>query len=385
MRFRLRFTRFVFLALALTAACSDQDMTGPDPGDGALEGQQARPRRITYYIAAEQVAWDFAPSGFNEITGEPFGEEENVFVESGPDRIGSVYYKALYREYTDASFTTAKSVPLEWEHLGTLGPVIRAAVDDTIVVVFKNNLPYPSVTVHPHGVFYDKLSEGAPYEDGTDQKADDFVSPGETHTYVWPVPDRAGPGPADPSSVFWMYHSHVNEPKDTNTGLIGPIIVTARGKGGFDRVPRDVDREFILLFTIFDENQSWYLEDNILAFTSDPFSVNPEDEEFEESNLMHGINGFVFGNQPLESVTMRVGDRVRWYMLGMGNEVDLHTPHWHGQTGIVFGARTDIIELLPASMKIFDMVADNPGIWLLHCHVNDHIDAGMLTRFEVLP
>jgi FtsP/CotA-like multicopper oxidase with cupredoxin domain len=36
-------------------------------------------------------------------------------------------------------------------------------------------------------------------------------------------------------------------------------------------------------------------------------------------------------------------------------------------------------------MKIFDMVADNPGIWLLHCHVNDHIDAGMLTRFEVLP
>jgi FtsP/CotA-like multicopper oxidase with cupredoxin domain len=31
------------------------------------------------------------------------------------------------------------------------------------------------------------------------------------------------------------------------------------------------------------------------------------------------------------------------------------------------------------------MVADNPGIWLLHCHVNDHIDAGMLTRFEVLP
>lgn len=99
---------------------------------------------------------------------------------------------------------------------------------------------------------------------------------------------------------------------------------------------------------------------------------------------MHGINGFVFGNQPLESLTMLLGERVRWYMLGMGNEVDLHTPHWHGQTGIVFGARTDIIELLPASMKIFDMVADNPGIWLLHCHVNDHIDAGMLTRFEVL-
>ena len=29
------------------------------------------------------------------------------------------------------------------------------------------------------------------------------------------------------------------------------------------------------------------------------------------------------------------------------------------------------------------MVTDNPGIWLLHCHVNDHIKAGMIARFRV--
>jgi FtsP/CotA-like multicopper oxidase with cupredoxin domain len=29
------------------------------------------------------------------------------------------------------------------------------------------------------------------------------------------------------------------------------------------------------------------------------------------------------------------------------------------------------------------MVADNPGTWLLHCHVGDHMDAGMFTTFTV--
>jgi hypothetical protein len=57
----------------------------------------------TYYIAADEVAWDYAPTGINQITGEPFGEEENVFVAGGRDRIGKVYLKALYREYTNDS------------------------------------------------------------------------------------------------------------------------------------------------------------------------------------------------------------------------------------------------------------------------------------------
>jgi hephaestin len=71
--------------------------------------------------------------------------------------------------------------------------------------------------------------------------------------------------------------------------------------------------------------------------------------------------------------------------MGMGTEVDLHTPHWHGQTVESMGMRTDVVELLPASMKIADMTADNPGTWLFHCHVNDHIAAGMMTRYAVSP
>jgi hephaestin len=65
--------------------------------------------------------------------------------------------------------------------------------------------------------------------------------------------------------------------------------------------------------------------------------------------------------------------------------VDLHTPHWHGNTVIAAGMRTDAVTLLPASMVVADMVPDNPGIWLFHCHVSDHITAGMQTRYQVLP
>jgi hephaestin len=70
--------------------------------------------------------------------------------------------------------------------------------------------------------------------------------------------------------------------------------------------------------------------------------------------------------------------------MGMGTEVDLHTPHWHGNTVLAGGMRTDVLSLLPMTMTVADMVPDNPGIWLFHCHVNDHIKAGMLAKYTVL-
>jgi hypothetical protein len=73
-----------------------------------------------YYIAADDVMWNFAPTGRN-LTGTPGPENE-----AGGS--STVYRKAVYHEYTDGAFTTLKPRSPEWEHLGILGPLIRSEV-----------------------------------------------------------------------------------------------------------------------------------------------------------------------------------------------------------------------------------------------------------------
>jgi FtsP/CotA-like multicopper oxidase with cupredoxin domain len=377
-------TLVLAVALPLAVATASVARNTPAAHDHAAAGA-AGPQHRTYFIAADTVAWNFAPSGRNGITGEAFDEAAAVFVQSGRDRIGSTYFLSQYRQYTDATFHELVARTADDAYLGILGPTIHAAVGDDIDVVFRNNTPYPA-SVHAHGVFYGKASEGAPYADGTTggDRADDAVATGATVTYHWTVPERAGPGPMDPSSIVWMYHSHTDEVRDTNSGLLGAIVVSRADVARPDGTPSDVDREIVADFQIFDQNQSWYLDQDIARFAKVPSSVHPDDEDFGESNLMHSINGYVYGNMP--RIQLRVGERVRWYLMDLGTEVDLHTPHWHGNSVLMNGMnRADMIQLLPGGMTQVDMTPDNPGTWLFHCHVNDHILAGMQTLYEVLP
>lgn len=356
---------------------------------GQVVIQQSIPTKFqgvtrTYYIAADEVKWNYAPTGINGITGIPLADDNKtaLYTINGKDRIGSIYLKCIYQGYTDDTFTARQNRTAQWQHLGILGPVIHAEVGDTIKVVFKNNCRMPT-SMHPHGVFYDKSSEGAPYNDGIpgSEKPGDSVPPGKTFTYTWSVPERAGPGPGDPSSMLWMYHSHVDEAGDTYAGLVGPILITRHGEANPDGTPTGVDREFVTLYSIFDENRSPYLDYNIDTFAQDPSSVHKDDPDFEESNKKHSINGYIFGNLP--GLVMKQYTHVRWYVAGMGTEDDLHTPHWHGNTLLMNNARTDTVEILPMSMKVLDMYPDDPGTWLYHCHVNDHIQAGMQALYTV--
>src|SRR3954451_6018004 len=281
----MTFTARVAVVTALGLLGAFLLFIGIGNGRGAVDAaHSATVQTRTYYIAADEVNWNYAPQGKNMITGEPFAGEDLTFTEPGADRIGTTYKKSLYQEYTDASFTTVKPKDARWAHTGFLGPMIRAEVGDTIKIVFKNNLDHPA-SIHMHGVLYDKKSEVAPYSDGTsgkDNKTDDGVPPGATYTYSYQVPPRAGPGPHDGNSVMWMYHSHTDEISDTNGGLVGPMIIYADGSLNADGSVVGVDKEFVTFFSVMNENQSPYLDDNIKKYTTDP--VDPEDEGFQESN-----------------------------------------------------------------------------------------------------
>lgn len=340
----------------------------------ALASSSALAATRVYWISADEVNWDYAPSfPINNMSGTEFTDDQRVFIE---DEIGRHYLKSVYREYTEG-FGALKQRGEREQHLGILGPIIRANVGDKIVVHFQNNTRFPA-SIHPHGVFYTKAHEGPAYHDGDSNKTDDVVVPGGEYTYQWDVPRRAGPGDNDPSSIAWIYHSHVNEPADTNSGLIGPIIITRHGAAHKDGSPKKVDREFVSLFTVFDENASLYLDANMARCSG---ICDPDDESFQESNLMHGMNGLVYGNN--QGYVMHKGEQVRWYILAMGTEVDLHTPHWHGTTLLHNGNRLDVTEILPAATKTLDMRPDVNGVWMYHCHINDHISAGMMSTFTV--
>ncbi len=186
----------------------------------------ARPvssRVRTYYIAADPVPFA-APSHGRTATGQdrPTGEAQ--------------YLTAVYREYTDSTFTREKARPAEWKHLAFLGPLIRADVGDTVRVVFRNRVSFPA-NVHPDAVLrhadaQDALSAtGAAGASalGSGDRDDEAVPPGGTRVYTWAIPAQAGPGADDHGSVLWLYHSHTETSSGGDAGLIGPMIVYKRG------------------------------------------------------------------------------------------------------------------------------------------------------------
>ncbi|XP_034386087.1 ceruloplasmin-like [Cyclopterus lumpus] len=333
-----------------------------------------------YFLRIEEVSWNYAPSGMNIIQNITLQEDEeaSVFLKRGPQRIGSTYKKAVYKQYSDATYRT-EVMKAEW--MGILGPLLMAEEGDTVFVHLKNAATRP-YSIHPHGLNYSKGNEGALYPDGTgpDLKRDDSVAPGTAVTYEWTLPESHSPTSEDSNCLTRFYHSHVSAPKDINSGLIGPLIVCKRGTLDLHG-DSSGDYLYALLFMVLDENFSWYLDDNIRTYITNPASGLKEDEDFIESNKMHGINGFLYGNLP--GLSMCQGNKIHWHMIGLGNEVDMHSVHFHGQILTTQNHHTDTVSLFPASSTTAEMVADNPGHWLLTCTVNDHLTAGMQAIFEI--
>lgn len=72
---------------------------------------------------------------------------------------------------------------------------------------------------------------GALYPDGTSKamKKDDSVPPGGTYTYRWEVRPEFAPTDDDANCLTWVYHSHVDAPRDIASGLIGSLLICKKG------------------------------------------------------------------------------------------------------------------------------------------------------------
>ncbi|MFG2497413.1 multicopper oxidase family protein [Streptomyces sp. NPDC048441] len=78
---------------------------------------------------------------------------------------------------------------------------------------------------------------------------------------------------------------------------------------------------------------------------------------------------------------VRAGERVR---LVFANSTTMwHPVHLHGHTfalaNVAGGPRKDTAIVLPNGTLTVDFDADNPGLWMIHCHNVYHSEAGMMT------
>ncbi|XP_016431676.1 coagulation factor VIII-like [Sinocyclocheilus rhinocerous] len=334
----------------------------------------------SYYIAAEEIMWDY---GINK----PAQLIKPREMRRGMRKYFPAYKKVVFRAYQDRDFKhPIKRGELD-EHLGIMGPVLKAEINDVLTVVFKNLASRP-YSFHLHGV-YDKM-QGS-FNPGTgpegvkaEEVPGDPVPPGEERVYNWRVSRRQGPSASEFDCKAGAYYSNINMEKDINSGLIGPVLICHPGTL-HPRVLRQPDvTDFFLLFTTFDERKSWYLDYNIRKFCTPPCQAKVDDPWFEMSNKFAAINGYV--SETLPGLIVEQYQTARWHLLNVGSRGEFHAVHFHG---LPFGVgknqehRMGVFNLYPGVFGTVEMRPAIVGTWLIECTIGEHQMAGMRAKLLV--
>jgi FtsP/CotA-like multicopper oxidase with cupredoxin domain len=300
----------------------------PDPVDSlTFETPRPQPGGVAreYWIQAQTVAWDIAPTGLDDWHGTVIRPPRS-------------FRAVVYREMTPGFAAAAGPATIP-------GPTLTAEVGDTIVVHFRNGARAlnQALTMHPHGVRYTPDYDGVYL--GAHTRAGGFIAPGHEFTYTWEArPESAG---------VWIYHDHgPNHALNSMRGLYGAIVIREKGEQ-----PPDIE------FPIF--------------FGSLPPPVTGLDRAFETVNGRSAA-----GNTP--TLRAKAGQDVAFYVFGADDA--FHDFHVHGHrwkdSG---GADIDTQTVGPAEGIVARWTEDNPGRWLYHCHVMAHQDAGMAGWYLVEP
>jgi manganese oxidase len=229
-----------------------------------------------------------------------------------------------------------------WGYNGrTPGPTIEAVQGDRVRIFVTNRLKAPT-SIHWHAII---LPNGM---DGVAGMTQPSIPPGETYVYEYIFPDAGS----------FMYHSHFDDMTQEGMGLVGSLVVHPRDGR------RRVDRDFVLLL------HEWFIE----AGTSrpDPFEMN-------DFNVLT-INGKV--SPATHPLVARLGHRVR-IRIGNLSAMDHHPIHLHGHAfkitdtdggHIPESAQWPETTVLVAvgQTRTLEFVADNPGDWIMHCHMTHH-------------
>ncbi|XP_031220563.1 coagulation factor VIII isoform X5 [Mastomys coucha] len=330
------------------------------------------PKTWIHYISAEEEDWDYAPS----VPTSDNGSYKSQYLSSGPHRIGKKYKKVRFIAYTDETFKTRETIQHE---SGLLGPLLYGEVGDTLLIIFKNQASRP-YNIYPHGITDVSPLHARRLPRGIKHVKDLPIHPGEIFKYKWTVTVEDGPTKSDPRCLTRYYSSFINPERDLASGLIGPLLICY--KGSVDQRGNQMmsDKRNVILFSLFDENQSWYITENMQRFLPNAAETQPQDPGFQASNIMHSINGYVFDSLEL---TVCLHEVAYWYILSVGAQTDFLSIFFSGYTFKHKMVYEDTLTLFPFSGETVFMSMENPGLWVLGCRNSDFRKRGMTALLKV--
>uniref|UniRef100_A0A6Q2X1C6 F5/8 type C domain-containing protein n=1 Tax=Esox lucius TaxID=8010 RepID=A0A6Q2X1C6_ESOLU len=324
----------------------------------------------SYYIAAEEITWDYG-------VRKPHHERRR-----GMKKFLSEYKKVVYRAYRETDFQTPVTRGEMQEHLGLMGPIIKAEVNDLLTVTFKNMASRP-YSLHLHGV-YDRSQGGGQVQGRSSGVPGEAVQPGEVKVYTWRISRKQGPTTEEFACKTGAYYSTLNKEKDVHSGLIGPIVICKPGTlHPLLNIQPNI-QEYALLFHTFDETKSWYLEENIRRYCTPPCQARRDDPWFQLSNKFPAINGYVAETLPGLMVAQYV--TVRWHLLNVGRDGEYHAVHFHGLPFNIQKEqehRMGVYNLYPGVFGTVEMIPTMVGTWMVECSVGEHQVAGMRAKLLI--
>ncbi len=227
------------------------------------------------------------------------------------------------------------------------GPVLEMNQGERLRIVFRNELP-EETTLHSHGLELPVSMDGIP------AVTQDYVRSGETFIYEFDVHQEG----------TYFLHPHVA--MQEAIGMVIPLVI-------HPRVSHNpvVDKDFVLVTQQF----------SVLPNATVP-NTGAMDWNFLTINGRSGPY-----TTPL---ICRLGERVRLRFINFST-LHQHPMHLHGHTFWITGTEGGRIPesaWIPANNVIVgvaqcrdvEFIANNPGDWVLHCHMFHHMMNHMVSQ-----
>ena len=251
------------------------------------------------------------------------------------------------------------------------GPTLHVTVGETLRVNVQNNLDLVH-SFHTHLTNYDQEDDGAQTNTISGVGSGAMIPPGESWTYEFE--------PTEPGIYYYHCHSadgglHITQ--HIHQGLYGAIVVHAP-----DEPP--VREEVIFMSEMGHEIEG----ENVPNFIMNGMGLPGGEHALEQAFADGGFDAVAAQlNVTVPAFEAEVGEELRVHLVNIGDQI--HTFHAHNVNHYSENALNgdawpaNVVPLLPGAADTVRLTFSKPGLWLFHCHVVNHADAGMIGLFII--